>query len=145
MLKLNFDLFFSLQSTQYKSLTYMNFSSCQYIRKLPNLLSATPNIKELNLRGCKKLVEVHDSVGCLDKLESLDLESCFELQVLPSCMSMKSLKLLYHFQCKIIKRLLDIPHEMKILKYLSLAHTSIRELPPSFRNLIGLERLDFGT
>ena len=33
----------------------MNFSSCQYITKLPNLLSAAPNIKELNLRECQKL------------------------------------------------------------------------------------------
>ncbi|XP_050278303.1 disease resistance protein RUN1-like [Quercus robur] len=30
-------------------------------------------------------------------------------------------------------------------KYLCLAHTSIRELPPSFRNLTGFERLDFGS
>ena len=75
----------------------MNFSSCQYIRKLPNLLSATPNIKELNLRECKKLVELHDFVGCLAKLEGLDLENCIKLLILPSCISMKSLKLLNLF------------------------------------------------
>ena len=122
----------------------MNFSSCQYIRKLPNLLSATPNIKELNLRQCQKLVELHDSVGCLAKLESLDLGDCFKLRILPSCISMKSLKLLNLFRCEMVKRLPDFPQEMENFKFLSLAHTSIIELPPSFRNLTGLERLDFG-
>ena len=123
----------------------MNFGSCQYIRKLPNLLSAAPNIKELNLRDCQKLVKVHESVGCLAKLESLDLEGCFEFRILPSFISMKSLKLLNLYWCKRVKRLPDIPQEMKNLKYLCLRNTSIRELPPSFRNLTGLERLDFGS
>ena len=91
----------------------MNFSSCQYITKLPNLLSAAPNIKELNLRRCKKLVEVHDSIGCLAKLERWDLGGCFKLRILPSCISMKSLKLLHLFGCKRVKRLPDIPQEMK--------------------------------
>ena len=123
----------------------MNFSYCQYITKLPNLFTATPNIKDLNLRGCEKLVEVHNSVGCLAMLESWDLVGCIELQILPSCISMKSLKILSLFQCVRVKRLPDIPQEMENLKYLSLAHTSIGELPPSFRNLIGLERLELGS
>ena len=122
----------------------MNFRSCQYIRKLPNLLSGAPNIKELNLRECVKLVEVNDSVGCLAKLESWDISCCYKLRILPSCISMKSLKLLNIFGCERVKRLPDFPQEMENLKYLSLARTSIRELPPSFRNLTGLERLDFG-
>ena len=123
----------------------MNFSSCQYITKLPNLLSAAPNIKELHLRECKKLVKLHDSVGCLAKLESLDLGDCFKLRILPSCISMKSLKLLYLFGCERVKRLPDFPQEMENLMFLSLVDTSIRELPPSFRNLTGLGRLDFGS
>ncbi|XP_030961150.1 TMV resistance protein N-like [Quercus lobata] len=132
------------KSIQYKSLTYMNFSSCQYITKLPNLLSAAPNIKELNLSKCQKLVKVHDSIGCLAKLESWDLGGCFKLRILPSCISMKSLKLLNLCGCERVKRLPDFPQEMENLMYLSLADTSIRELPPSFRNLTGLERLDLG-
>ena len=122
----------------------MNFESCQYIRKLPNLLSSAPNIKELNLRHCQKLVKVHESVGCLAKLEGLNLAGCFELRILPNFISMKSLKLLHLYQCVRLKRLPDIPQEMKNLKYLCLVDTSIRELPPSFRNLTGLERFDFG-
>ena len=68
----------------------MNFCNCQYIRKLPNLLSAMPNVKNLDLIDCTKLVKIHDSIGYPDKLESWDLQGCFELHILPSCIVMKS-------------------------------------------------------
>ena len=123
----------------------MNFQSCQYIRELPNLSFATPNIKQLNLRECIKLVKVHDSNGCLDKLESWDLTGCVELQILPSCITLTSLKFLILYECKRVGRFPDIPQEMENLKFLSLAYTAIRELPSSFGNLIGIERLDIGS
>ena len=123
----------------------MNLQSCQYIREIPDLSIATPNIKQLNLYECIKLVKVHDSVGCLDKLEILDFTGCVELKILPSCITMKSLKILILFNCKRVKRLPDISQEMENLKFLSLAYTAIRELPLSFRNLCGLERLDIGS
>uniref|UniRef100_A0A7N2MJ08 TIR domain-containing protein n=1 Tax=Quercus lobata TaxID=97700 RepID=A0A7N2MJ08_QUELO len=130
---------------QCKNLTYMNFNSNQYIRELSDLLSATPNVKKLDLQNCRKLVKIHDSIGCLDKLESWDLGGCIELQILPSCIVMKSLKYLRLYTCKRVKRFPDIPQEMENLKYLNLGQTAIRELPPSIGNLIGLERLDIGS
>ena len=106
----------------------MNFNYNQYIRELPDLLSATPNIKKLDLRDCRRLVNVPDSVGYLDKLESWDLWGCNELQILPSCIVMKSLKYLHLPQCERVKRFPDIPQELENLKYLSLRCTAIREL-----------------
>ena len=123
----------------------MNFQSCQYIRELPDLSFATPNIKQLNLRECIKLVKVHDSNGCLDKLESWNLTGCVELQILPSCLMMTSLKFLILYECIMVERFPDIPQEMENLKFLSLAYTAIRELPSSFGNLIGIKRLDIGS
>ena len=117
----------------------MNFNYNQYIRELPDLSSATPNIKNLDLRDHTKLVKIHDSVGYLDKLESWDLCSCNELQTLPSCIVMKSLKYLHLLGCKRIKRFPNIPQEMENLKFLSLGYTTITELPPSIGNLTGLE------
>nr|POE54587.1 putative wrky transcription factor 19 [Quercus suber] len=134
-----------LKRIQCTSLTHMNLQSCQYIRELPDLSIATPNIKQLSLCECIKLVKVHDSVGCLDKLESLDLSGCIKLKILPSCITMKSLKILILFNCKRVERFPDISQKMENLKFLSLAYTAIRELPSSFRNLSGLERLDVGS
>uniref|UniRef100_A0A7N2L437 TIR domain-containing protein n=1 Tax=Quercus lobata TaxID=97700 RepID=A0A7N2L437_QUELO len=130
---------------QCKNLTYMNFNSNQYIWELPDLSSATPNIKKLDLRDCAKLVKIQDSIGFLDKLESLDLWNCNELEILPSCIVMKSLKYLHLLNCNRIKWFPDIPQEMENLKFLSLRDTAIRELPPSIGNLTGLERLDIGS
>ena len=123
----------------------MNFCNCQHIRKLPNLLSATPNVKKLDLRDCRKLVQIHDSNGYLDKLESWDLFRCLELQILPSCIMMKSLKILNLFSCERVRRFPDIPQGMENLKYLSLAHTAITEVPPAIGNFTGLERLEIGS
>ncbi|KAL0009449.1 hypothetical protein SO802_010951 [Lithocarpus litseifolius] len=130
---------------QCRSLTHMNFRNCQYIRKLPDLLSATPNVKNLDLRDCRKLVKIHDSIGYLDKLESWDLQGCFELHILPSCIVMKSLKTLNLLGCERVRRFPDIPQGMENLKYLNLAHTAITELPPSIGNLAGLEMLGMGS
>ena len=81
----------------------MNFNYDQYIRELPDLSSATPNIKNLDLRDFKKLVKIHDSIKYLDKLECWDLWGCNELQILPSCITMKSLKYLHLLDCKRVK------------------------------------------
>ena len=145
MLELKILIFFFLQRIQCKNLTYMNFNSNQYIRELPGLSSATPNIKKLDLHDCAKLVKFHDSFGFLDKLESLDLWNCNELEILPSCIVMKSLKYLHLLNWNRVKRFPDIPEGMENLKFLSLRDTAIRELPPSIGNLTGLERLDIGS
>nr|XP_023874309.1 disease resistance-like protein DSC1 [Quercus suber] len=130
---------------QCRSLTNMNFCNCEYIRKLPDLLSATPNVKNLDLHECTKLVKIHDSIGYLDKLENWDLQGCFELHILPSCIVMKSLKTLVLRDCKRVRRFPDIPQGMENLKYLNLAQTAITELPPSIGNLAGLELLEIGS
>ena len=123
----------------------MNLRSCHYISKVPDLSIATPNIKELNLCECKNLVEVHNSVGHLDKLERWDLRDCIELQILPSSLMMKSLKFFRLFGCKRIEKFPDIPQEMEGLKSLNLFGTSITELPSSFGNLTGLHQLFLGS
>lgn len=130
---------------QFKSLTYMNFRSCQYIRKLSDLSIATPNIKEIDLCQCRNLVKVHDCVGHLEKLEKLDLIGCTGLQILPSCLTMKSLKQLILYECSRLEKFPNISHEMNGLEYLTLFGTAIKELPPSFGNFTRLEKLHLGS
>ena len=134
---------FLLQIFPCQSLTYVNFSQCEFIRKLPDL-SMTPNVKKLDLSSCKNLVEVHDSIGGLDKLEVLNLADCKKLRILPSCIMMKSLTTFILSDCSSLKKFPNISQEMKSIQDLALDGTSICELPPSFGNLIGLKSLRLG-
>ncbi len=103
-----------------------------------------PNIKSLCLNNCKSLVEVHDSVGCLDKLEELSLHDCTKLRIFPSCLMMKSLRLFSLRYCSSLKKFPDISPEMKSLEHLYMYLAGICELPLSFENLTGLNELQFG-
>ena len=103
-----------------------------------------PNIKSLRLHFCKNLVEVHDTVGCLDKLEMLSLYNCTKLRILPSCLKMESLKYFSLRGCSSLKKFPNVSREMKSLNTLYLTETAICELPLSFENLTGLKWLEFG-
>nr|XP_023908427.1 TMV resistance protein N-like [Quercus suber] len=113
---------------QCKNLTYMNFSSNQYIREFPDLSSATPNIKKLDLKNCRRLVKIHDSIGCLDKLESWNLFGCVELQILPS-------------YSKFLKKIPKLPESIRQVyaqNCISLNPESLRKLILQFGRILGL-------
>ena len=103
-----------------------------------------PNIKSLDLSSCKNLVEVHDSVGRLDKLETLSLDDCAKLRILPSCLMMESLRYFSLQRCSSLKKFPNISREMKSLNTLYMTGTAISELPLSFENLTELKGLWFG-
>ena len=113
----------------------MNFYKYQYIRKLPDLLSSTPNLKKLDLHGCRKLVKIRDSIGYLDKLECLVIGGCLELQILPRCIVMKSLKIFSLFYCERVRRFPNIPQEIANLKFLSVCDLLILQ---SFLHQLGI-------
>ncbi|KAL4637113.1 hypothetical protein ACB092_03G057100 [Castanea dentata] len=124
----------------FKSVRYVDFSSCKLIRKIPDL-SLAPNIKELYISCCENLVEVDDSMGRLDKLEVLDVSHCDKLQALPSCLKMKSLRYFGIFGCWRLKKFPNILHEMKGIRELQLGKTEVIHLPRSIYNLQHLETL----
>lgn len=118
----------------------INFSSCKSIRKLPELW--TPNLETLDLSYCENLVEIHESVGLLDKLKTWNLSNCRELQTLPRRLKLNSLE---HFDlrlCLMLKKFPDIHPEMKCLKSLILFNCGIKELPSSIGYLTQLQRLN---
>ncbi|KAL4613858.1 hypothetical protein ACB092_07G011800 [Castanea dentata] len=77
------------QEFQFQNLKSINLSGCESITKLPNL--CTPNLEKLDLSYCKNLVECHESIGFLDRLQELRLSSCEKLQNFPSHLTWKSL------------------------------------------------------
>ncbi|XP_065623750.1 disease resistance protein RPV1 isoform X2 [Quercus suber] len=82
---------------QFRNLKCINIMGCGSITRLPNLCA--PNLEKLNLSYCRNLVECHESIGFLDKLQELDLRSCEKLQNFPSHLMWKSLKCLYTPSC----------------------------------------------
>ncbi|KAL4642307.1 hypothetical protein ACB092_02G006500 [Castanea dentata] len=78
------------QGDPYKYLKSIKLERCQSITTLPDL--RTPNLETLDISNFENLTKIPDSIGLLDKLESLILSHCKELQILPS-----RLKLNNHF------------------------------------------------
>ncbi|XP_030962061.1 disease resistance-like protein DSC1 [Quercus lobata] len=127
---------------KFVSVTYVDFSYCDLITKIPDL-SMTPNLMTLILYDCGNLIEIDDSVGRLDKLEKWVLSGCRALVTLPDSLTMKSLTSFHLEECWSIKKFPNILHEMNCLHSLRLPE-SCNELPPSFGNLIGLKILCVG-
>nr|XP_023915153.1 TMV resistance protein N-like [Quercus suber] len=129
-----------VKQQKFESVTYVDFSGCDLITKIPDL-SLTPNITRLILLHCKNLVEIDDSVGRLDKLKLWNLWDCKKLETLPNCLEMKSLKRLNLLGCGRLKKFPIISPEMKGLESLNMMVNHTFEFPPSFGNLIGLKNL----
>jgi Leucine-rich repeat (LRR) protein len=108
--------------------------------KLPDLCA--PNLEELNLSYCKNLVEVHESIGFLYKLQRWDLEDCENLQILPRSLMLKSLECFYLKGCSRLEKFPNIQPKMNCLVVLELQKSGIRELSSSIGYLTGLMRLD---
>ena len=121
-------------------MTTMNFSHCEFLRKFPNI-SRIPNLEKLDLDYCKNLVEVHPSVGFLDKLVSLTLRGCSNLKSFLRSLKMRSLKILWLQGCSRIKNFPKIECPMECLKEIDFSFTGIEELPSSIGYLVGLEAL----
>ena len=92
----------------------------------------------MDLSYCQNLVEVHESVGFLDKLQKWDLQGCGKLQTLPNNLRLKSLVEFVLRDCLRLEKFPNIHPEMKCLWNLNLRGSGIRELPSSIKYLTGL-------
>ncbi|KAG2668021.1 hypothetical protein I3760_15G141100 [Carya illinoinensis] len=131
------DLGTGLQS---KNLTSIDLSFCEYLTNISDLSSCS-NLEMLMCVGCKSLVEVHDSVGFLDKLVRLDFSFCFSLKKLPRSFKLRSLELLKLDGYTSLENFPEIECEMKYLKCVQLRSRVIQELPSSITYLTGLNTL----
>ncbi|KAK7829123.1 protein variation in compound triggered root growth response [Quercus suber] len=127
------------QDFQCENLKHINLESCEFIKKLPEL--CTPNLEILDLFGCVNLVEIHESIGFLDKLKTWNLSYCERLKILPSNLMLKSLNSFDLVRCSRLEKFPNIHPEMKCLRDLDLQESGIRELPSSIGYLGGLTKL----
>ncbi|GFY94660.1 disease resistance protein [Actinidia rufa] len=66
-----------------KSLKILNLSHCHGLTNTPNF-TVFPNLEDLTLEDCVHLVKVHESIGELKKIVSLNMKGCKNLKKLPS-------------------------------------------------------------
>ncbi|VVA39452.1 PREDICTED: TMV resistance [Prunus dulcis] len=123
-----------------KKLTSLNFKRSQFLTEILDL-SSRPDIRYLNANGCTSLVEVHPSVGYLDKLDGLDFCYCCELAKFPNKVRLKSLEFFLLNGCIKLESFSKIVDKMESLIELDLGRTAIKELPASIGHMIGLEIL----
>ncbi|KAK9932696.1 hypothetical protein M0R45_019921 [Rubus argutus] len=124
-----------------KNLTSINLSECKYLTKVSDL-SGIPNLQTLDLQGCKNLVEVHYSVGFLDKLESINLGGCSTLVIVPTTVSWNSLRNLLLFNCTRLESFIETVNKMQSIEKLSLFGSGIKGLPSWIGYLTSLRELN---
>ncbi|MED6143252.1 hypothetical protein PIB30_004339 [Stylosanthes scabra] len=100
-----------------------------------------PNLESLSLDNCRSLIKVHESVGALDKLVTLNLLFCSNLKTIPSRFMLKSLRTVLLTGCSKLRKFPEIAGNMEHLEEILLQGTAIKELPQSIEYLSGLKFL----
>ncbi|XP_075654352.1 TMV resistance protein N-like [Castanea sativa] len=126
------------QGCHNKYLRSIKLEGCQSIKRVPNLCA--PNLETLYISNCENLIEIHDSIGLLDKLECWNLHYCKKLQTLPR--TLKWNKRFNLGSCPRLERFPDVHPETKCLGDFIVFDSNIREWPLSLRYLTkGIIRL----
>ncbi|KAF5445683.1 hypothetical protein F2P56_034719 [Juglans regia] len=126
----------------FRNLQTMKFSKCEFLTKIPDV-SGLETLERLEIKYCNNLVELHKSIGFLDKLVELEIENCESLTSFPRSLKLRSLKELILRYCGRLQKFPEIDQrEMKCLTWVQLEHmTAIKELPSSIWDLTGLRQL----
>nr|GEV86046.1 hypothetical protein [Tanacetum cinerariifolium] len=119
-----------------RRLKFMKLRYCLYLTSTPECSKIT-NLEELILKGCKKLVKVHPSIGMLKKLLVLNMRDCTCLKSFPSNLEMDSLRILI-LSVQVPKSI----GGLSCLKDLYLEGNNFASLPKSLGQLFYLRVLD---
>ncbi|PSS21673.1 TMV resistance protein like [Actinidia chinensis var. chinensis] len=100
-------------------LRFLNLSHSHGLTKTPDF-SGLPNLERLILKDCIALMEVHESIGELERLVFLNLTDCKNLRKLPKTVcKLQSLKKLILSGCS---KLVELPIELGNLESLTVLH-----------------------
>ncbi|XLS95332.1 hypothetical protein HN51_071340 [Arachis hypogaea] len=124
----------------FRDLKLVSFSCCEHLTEIPDM-SMVPNLESLSIDNCKSLIRVHESVGTLNKLVTLNLMFCSNLNTLPTRFKLKSLRNLLLTGCSKLRKFPEIVENMEHLEEILLQGTAIKELPQSIEYLVGLKSL----
>ncbi|AES76050.2 putative TIR domain, P-loop containing nucleoside triphosphate hydrolase [Medicago truncatula] len=127
---------FSQEFNYMKVLILNHFYSLTHIPDVSGL----PNLEKISLKKCWNLITIHNSIGCLSKLEIINARKCYKLKSFPP-LRLPSLKELKLSECWSLKSFPELLCKMTNLKSILLDGTSIGELPFSFQNLSELRDL----
>ncbi|ESR54973.1 hypothetical protein CICLE_v10024511mg, partial [Citrus x clementina] len=122
-------------------LRLMKLSHSENLIKTPDF-TKVPNLEELDLEGCTRLREIHQSLLRHNKLILLNLKGCTSLTTLPGEIFMKSLKTLVLSGCLKLRKLPRVVGSMECLRELLLDETDIKKLPLSIKLLFKLVLLN---
>uniref|UniRef100_F6GYR0 TMV resistance protein N n=1 Tax=Vitis vinifera TaxID=29760 RepID=F6GYR0_VITVI len=125
-----------------EKLNTIRLSCSQHLIEIPDISISAPNLEKLIFDGCSSLLEVHPSIGKLNKLILLNLKNCKKLVCFPCIINMKALQILNFSGCSGLKKFPNIQGNMENLLDLYLASIAIEELPSSIGHLTGLVLLD---
>lgn len=125
-----------------EKLKILNLSHSYFLTQTPNF-SKLLNLEYLILKGCKSLLEIHHSIGCLERLALVNLKDCIKLKNLPkSFYKLKHIETLVLSGCLRFQNLVADIGEMVSLTTLLIDNTAIEEIPySSIARLKNLTRL----
>ncbi|XP_031475626.1 disease resistance protein RUN1-like isoform X2 [Nymphaea colorata] len=131
--------------TNYSLMRTLDLSYLKFLNLARTEISSTPDftnvrwLEKLILSDCTKLTKVHESIGILKSLLSLDLGGCKILSKIPdSVCRLSSLKSFDLRKCAKVEYLPESLGNMKSLQKLYLDSTSIETLPDSIGSLTRL-------
>ncbi|CAL5340851.1 unnamed protein product [Camellia sinensis] len=104
-----------------ESLKILDLSHSHCLIKTPDF-SKAPNLERLILKNCATLVEVHESVGHLQRLVLFNLKDCKSLKKLPRSIGM--LKFLETLDISGCSNLEELPTELGTLESLTVFHAN---------------------
>ncbi|CAN6689851.1 unnamed protein product [Malus baccata var. baccata] len=121
-------------------LKILNLSHSHDLTRSPDF-SKLPNLEKLILKGCKRLCNVHESIGDLKSLALVNLEGCEMLNDLPrSFYKLKTIEILVLKGCSRFQILSEDLGEMASLRTLLADETAILKVPSS---IVRLEKLEY--
>lgn len=124
----------------FEKLRIINLSHSKFLRGIPDL-STAPKLERLCLGNSTSLVEIHESVGHLTRLVTLNLEFCSNLRTCPKNLVSKPFTTLKFQGCLKLHYFPNVLVEMRHLRSLNLCFTAVEELPSSIELLVSLRVL----